>query len=124
MVGGCTLERVEILKLVLKRLDPALETETRGNCFRVRFRVQLALLRHGLRVKVSSEGAVPVEMQTDVLLINTVGILPQIYAATKGKPVFVGGSLFPGRGLHWPTFQLDPGRFGQRAVLYAVCDES
>lgn len=47
----------------------------------------------GLSVARFSEGAAP-RPETEVLLVDVVGILPELYRAARGRPVFVGGSLF------------------------------
>ena len=57
--------------------------------------IRAALTRKGLSVATFSRGE-RVEPHTDVYVIDVVGILPEMYTASRGLPVFVGGSLVPG----------------------------
>ena len=50
-----------------------------------------------LNVRSLSRGEFPLP-DTDILLIDTVGDLPLVYAMSAGIPTFLGGSLFHGRG--------------------------
>ena len=51
----------------------------------------------GLNVRALSRGEMPLE-NTDVFLVDIVGASIDVYMAAAGKPAFIGGSLFSGRG--------------------------
>lgn len=55
------------------------------------------LSRLGLNVRTLSRGERPLQ-NTDVFLVDVVGALMDVYMAAAGKPAFIGGSLFSGRG--------------------------
>ena len=61
----------------------------------LRIRSELADL--GLRVRLLSRGELPLD-DTDIYVIDVVGLMPELYAVAKGKPAFIGGSLFSGYG--------------------------
>lgn len=60
-----------------------------------RIRSELADL--GLRVRLLSRGELPLD-DTDIYIIDVVGLMPELYAIANGKPAFIGGSLFSGNG--------------------------
>lgn len=61
----------------------------------LRIRTELAAL--GLRVRLLSRGELPLD-NTDIFVVDVVGLMPELYALAKGKPTFIGGSLFSGCG--------------------------
>ena len=61
----------------------------------LRIRGELAEL--GLRVRLLSCGELPLD-DTDIYIIDVVGLMPEVFAVAKGKPAFIGGSLFRGNG--------------------------
>ncbi len=61
----------------------------------LRIRSELADL--GLRVRLLSRGELPLD-DTDIYVIDVVGLMPELYAVANGKPAFIGGSLFSGNG--------------------------
>ena len=51
----------------------------------------------GLRVRLLSRGELPLD-DTDIYVVDVVGLMPELYAVAKGRPTFIGGSLFSGNG--------------------------
>ena len=62
-----------------------------------RIRSELADL--GLRVRLLSRGELPLD-DTDIYVVDVVGLMPELYAVAKGRPTFIGGSLFSGNNGH------------------------